>query len=63
MLETIQSLLDAFPEGVIQARAGLVLAANARARRYLPQLTPAGALLSPAPSHTPSAAPPVGRSR
>ena len=42
MLETIQSLLDAFPEGVIQARAGLVLAANARARRYLPQLTPGG---------------------
>ena len=40
MLDSIQSLLDAFPEGVIQVRAGLVLSANDKARQYLPQLTP-----------------------
>lgn len=42
MQETIQSLLDAFPEGVVQIRGGSVLAANAKARRYLPQLVPGG---------------------
>lgn len=44
MLDSIQSLLDAFPDGVVQERAGLVLAANGKARQYLPQLTP-GSLL------------------
>ena len=39
MLDSIQSLLDAFPEGVVQLREGLVLAANEKARQYLPQLT------------------------
>lgn len=38
MSDSIQSLLDAFPEGVVQLRAGLVLAANEKARQYLPQL-------------------------
>lgn len=38
MSDSIQSLLDAFPEGVIQIRAGLVLATNEKARQYLPQL-------------------------
>lgn len=44
MPDSIQSLLDAFPEGVIQMRAGLVLAANEKARQYLPQLTPGAPL-------------------
>lgn len=44
MPDSIQSLLDAFPEGVIQIRAGLVLAANEKARQYLPQLTPGAPL-------------------
>lgn len=39
MFESIQSLLDSFPEGVIQVRHGLVLSANAAAKRYLPQLS------------------------
>lgn len=39
MPDSIQSLLNAFPEGVVHVRAGLVLAANDRARQYLPQLT------------------------
>lgn len=39
MPDSIQSLLNAFPEGVIQVRAGLVLAANDKSRQYLPQLT------------------------
>lgn len=40
MLDSIQALLDTFPEGVIQARDGIALAANAMALHYLPQLTP-----------------------
>lgn len=39
MSDSIQSLLNAFPEGVVQTRSGLVLAANEQARQYLPQLT------------------------
>ena len=39
MLDSIQSLLDAFPEGVVQVRAGLLLTANEKACRYLPQLS------------------------
>ena len=46
MLDSIQSLLDAFPEGVVQAHAGCVLAANEKARQYLPQLEPGGPLPS-----------------
>lgn len=38
MLDLIQSLLDAFPEGVVQIRGGLVQACSERARQYLPQL-------------------------
>ena len=38
MPESIQSLLDALPEGVIQMRAGLVLASNEKARQYLPPM-------------------------
>lgn len=44
MSDSVQSLLDAFPEGVVQLRAGLVTAANEEAQRYLPQLTPGEAL-------------------
>ena len=44
MSDSLQSLLDAFPEGVVQLRAGLVLAASEKARRYLPQLAPGEAL-------------------
>ena len=44
MLDSIQSLLDAFPEGVVQAHAGYVLAVNEKARQYLPQLEPGGPL-------------------
>lgn len=40
MLDSIQALLDAFPEGVVQLRGETVLAANAMARRYLPRLEP-----------------------
>ena len=40
MLDSIQALLDGFPDGVIQVRDGVVLAANARARRSLPWLEP-----------------------
>lgn len=39
MLDSIQSLLDAFPDGVVQVRGGLVLSANEKARQYLPRLT------------------------
>ena len=38
MFESIQSLLDTFPEGIIQVRQGMVRSANAMARHYLPQL-------------------------
>lgn len=44
MLDSIQSLLDAFPEGVVQVHGGLVLSANGKARQYLPQLTPGSPL-------------------
>lgn len=47
MPDSIQFLLNAFhafPEGVVQMRAGLVLTANEKARQYLPQLTPGEAL-------------------
>ena len=39
MLDSLQSLLDALPEGAIQVRDGVVRAANSAARRWLPQLT------------------------
>lgn len=38
MLDSIQSLLDALPEGVVQVRGGIVRACSAKARQYLPQL-------------------------
>lgn len=38
MLDSIQSLLGALPEGVVQIQGGLVQAFSDRARRYLPQL-------------------------
>jgi len=38
MLETLQSLLDTFPEAVIQVRGGSVESVNAMARHYLPDL-------------------------
>lgn len=38
MLDSIQSLLDAFPEGVVQIRGGLVRFCSSTARRYLPRL-------------------------
>lgn len=38
MLDSIQSLLDAFPEALVQVRDGRVAGANAAARRELPQL-------------------------
>lgn len=44
MPDSIQFPLDAFPEGVVQLRAGLVLAANEKAMQYLPQLTPGAPL-------------------
>lgn len=44
MMNSIQSLLDSFPEGVIQIQDGTVLDANAMARHYLPQLTPGAPL-------------------
>lgn len=40
MLDLIQTLLDTFPEGVVQLREGTVVFANAMARHYLPQLEP-----------------------
>lgn len=40
MFDSIQALLDTFPEGVVQVRDGLVQAANAMARHYLPWLEP-----------------------
>lgn len=46
MLDSIQSLLDAFPEGVIQVREGAALAVNAMALHYLPGLA-AGSPLPP----------------
>ena len=39
MPDSIQSLLDALPEGVVRVRGGLVQACSERARQYLPQLT------------------------
>ncbi len=44
MLDSIQSLLNALPEGVIQVCGGLVLSINEKARQYLPQLTPGSSL-------------------
>ena len=44
MLESIQALLDAFPEPIIQARGGAVVAGNSIARLYLPQLSPGAPL-------------------
>ena len=38
MLDLIPSLLDAFPEGVVQIRGGLVQAYSDKAHQYLPQL-------------------------
>lgn len=38
MQDLIQSLSDAFPEGVVRVRGGLVRSCNDRARRYLPGL-------------------------
>ena len=38
MSDSVLSLLDSFPEGVIQVRQGTVLRANPMARHYLPQL-------------------------
>lgn len=40
MLDSIRALLDAFPEGIVQAEDGVVLTANIMARRYIPQLGP-----------------------
>ena len=39
MLDSLQSLLEAIPEGAVQVRDGAVQAANSAARRWLPQLT------------------------
>lgn len=44
MLDSIRSLLDTFPEGVVQVRAGAVLEANLIARRYLPRLVSGASL-------------------
>lgn len=44
MLDSIRSLLDTFPEGVVQAQEGVVLEANAMARHYLPPLAPGAPL-------------------
>ena len=44
MLDSVQSLLDSFPESVVQVRGGTVLASNEKARQYLPQLTPGAPL-------------------
>lgn len=40
MLDSIQALLDAFPEGVVQVQDGTVVAANTMAVHYLLQLEP-----------------------
>ena len=40
MIDSIHSLLDSFPEGVVQIRQDTIIDANAMARHYLPQLTP-----------------------
>lgn len=44
MPDLIQSLLDSFPESVVQVREGVVTAANEKARQYLPQLVPGAPL-------------------
>ena len=44
MLESIQTLLDTFPEPIVQARDGVVTAANALATLHLPQLSPGASL-------------------
>lgn len=44
MSDSILSLLDSFPEGVIQVRQGMVLRANSMARRYLPLLAEGAAV-------------------
>ncbi|MEY8318168.1 HAMP domain-containing sensor histidine kinase [Oscillospiraceae bacterium 50-58] len=46
MLDSIQSLLDSFPESVVQVRGGVVTVSNERARQYLPQLIPGAPLPS-----------------
>lgn len=38
MPDSIQSLLEALPEGVVRVRGGLVCSCNERARQYLPRL-------------------------
>lgn len=40
MIDSIQSLLDSFPEGVIQIHQDVVIDANTMARQYLPQMAP-----------------------
>lgn len=40
MLESIQALLDTFPEAIVQLRGETVAACNAMARHYIPQLAP-----------------------
>lgn len=40
MLDSIQALLDSFPDGVVQIQDGVVLSVNAAAARCLPQLSP-----------------------
>ena len=44
MLDSVQALLDAFPEGVVQLQDGVVQQANAMARYYLPKLALGGSL-------------------
>lgn len=44
MLDSIQSLLDTFPESVVQIQGGIVLASNEKARQYLPRLIPGAPL-------------------
>ena len=39
MLDSLRSLLEAIPEGAVQVRDSVVLAANSAARHWLPQLT------------------------
>ena len=57
MLDSIQDLLDAFPEGVVYLQGRKVAAANFTALQYLPQLTPGESvpLWLPLPWHMPSA--------
>ena len=40
MQESIQALLDTFPEGIVQVQDGMVTAANTMAAHYLSQLEP-----------------------